>query len=217
VPAIWRFIRYLRGLIAHKRRRPGDDLLNALITARDGDDGMSEDELVAMAFLLIIAGHETTVNLISGGVLSLLQYPGEKARLLAEPGLIKPAVEELLRFSGPLMTATPRYARHDLDLSGTHIPAGAIVYASLASANRDEAAWERPDDLDIARTPNRHLAFGDGAHFCAGAALARAEAQIAILEFLRRFPRARVSGPLEWKPGNVLRGLKALPLDLRAA
>lgn len=217
VPAVWRFLRYLRGLVERKRRQPGDDLLSALIAARDGDDGMSEDELVAMAFLLIVAGHETTVNLISGGVLSLLQYPGEKARLLAEPGLIKPAVEELLRFSGPLMTASPRYARHDLDLAGAHIPAGAIVYASLASANRDEAAWERPDDLDIARAPNRHLAFGDGAHFCAGAALARAEAQIAVMEFLRRFPDARVAGPLDWKPGIVLRGLTRLPLDLCAA
>jgi len=217
VPAIWRFIRYLRRLIAGKRRRPADDLLSALILASDGDDRLSEDELLAMAFLLIVAGHETTVNLISGGILTLLQHPGEAERLLAEPGLIEPAVEELLRYSGPLMTATVRFARHDLDLAGTRIPGGGLVYASLASANRDEAAWEHPDRLDLKRTPNRHVAFGDGSHFCAGAALARAEARIAILEFLRRFPGARVSGPLEWKPGIVLRGLKALPLDLRGA
>jgi cytochrome P450 len=215
VPAIWRFMRYLRRLIAAKRRQPADDLLSALILARDGDDRMSEDELLAMAFLLIVAGHETTVNLIGGGILTLLQNPEQAERLLAEPVLIKPAVEELLRFSGPLMTASPRFARTDLDLAGTHIPGGGLVYASLASANRDAAAWDRPDELDIARNPNRHLAFGDGPHFCAGAALARAEAQIAILEFLRRFPRARVAGPLEWKPGILLRGLKALPLDLR--
>jgi cytochrome P450 PksS len=129
--------------------------------------------------------------------------------------LIGPAVEELLRFSAPVMNATVRFARHDLELAGTHIPGGALVYASLASANRDEAIWERPDELDVARSPNRHLGFGDGPHFCAGAALARAEAQIAILEFLRRFPRARLSGVPEWKAGIILRGLRALPLDLR--
>jgi cytochrome P450 PksS len=215
VPAIWRFMRYLRRLIAAKRREPADDLLGALILARDGDDRMSEDELLAMAFLLIVAGHETTVNLISGGIFDLIGHPDVAERLLAEPALIGPAVEELLRFSAPVMNATVRFARHDLDLAGTPIPAGALVYASLASANRDEAVWERPDELDIARSPNRHLGFGDGPHFCAGAALARAEAQIAILEFLRRFPRARLSGVPEWKAGIILRGLRTLPLDLR--
>jgi cytochrome P450 PksS len=217
VPSVWRFMRYLRRLIAGKRRQPGDDLLSRLILARDGDDRMSEDELLAMAFLLIVAGHETTVNLISGGILDLIQHSEAAERLLAEPALIGPAVEELLRFSAPVMTATVRFPRHDLDMAGTLIPGGALVYASLASANRDEAVWERPDELDIARSPNRHLGFGDGPHFCAGAALARAEAQIAILEFFRRFPQARVNGALEWKPGIILRGLKALPLDLRGA
>lgn len=217
LPAMFGFMRYLRGLIAAKRTAPGEDLLSALVATRAEDgDRLSEDELVAMAFLLLVAGHETTVNLIGNGLLALMRHPDQLAALAADPALRKPAVEELLRYDGPLVVSTERYAVEDTALGGATIPACATVYAGLAAANRDERAFENPDSLDIRRTPNRHLAFGDGMHFCAGAALARLEAQIAIGELVSRFPALALAGhaPFEWKGGIVLRGLKRLPVDL---
>jgi cytochrome P450 len=143
--------------------------------------------------------------------------PDRMAELAVDPSLRKSAIEELLRFDGPLLTSTERYAAEAVEFEGAAIPAGATVYAALASANRDEWAFADPDRLDLRRSPNRHLAFGDGMHFCAGAALARLEAQIAIGEFASRFPRARSLNPgaLAWKGGIVLRGLKALPVELQ--
>lgn len=210
-------LRFFRRLIRLRRREPGDDLLTALVQAEEKGDRLSEDELIAMIFLLLLAGHETTVNLIGNGVLALLQHPDQLQRLRDDPELIGPAVEELLRFTNPVAQPAARFAREDIELHGAVIPRGAIVLPLIASANRDEAAFERPDQLDLGRHPNRHLAFGLGAHYCLGAPLARLEAKIALLALVRRFPAMRLAVPAErlrWRPSVNLRGLTALPLHL---
>ncbi len=216
LPALLGMIRYLRRLVRTKREMPGDDLTSALVAARDGNDRLSEDELLAMVFLLLVAGHETTVNLISNGVLRLIEHPDQRDRLLADPALAPSAVEEILRFDGPLLTATERFTLAPTELAGVTIPAGGKVYGAIASANRDERAFDEPDVFDIARTPNRHLSFGDGPHFCAGAALARMEGRIAIPAVLARFPAMKLARdrPLVWKGGVVLRGLESMPVVL---
>ena len=171
--------------------------------------------MLAMVSLLLIAGHETTVNLIGNGMLALLEHPRQLERLRDDPGLIKPAVEELLRYDGPLETATERYAREDVTIAGVTIPRGEMVFAVLASANRDERQFDHADTLDLTREPNRHLAFGQGVHFCLGAPLARLEGQIAINTLLRRIPDLRLAVPrpsLRRRPGLVLHGLKSLPV-----
>ncbi|MGH9419398.1 MAG: cytochrome P450 family protein [Thermoanaerobaculia bacterium] len=213
VPAVFAFIRYIRRLIALKRQHPADDLITALVGARESEDRLSDDELLSMIFLLLIAGHETTVNLIGNGTLALLQHPAEMQRLRDDTSIVGPAIEELLRFGSPLETATERYAREALTFAGAALPAGALVYAVLASANRDEAVFPDPDRLDLARDPNRHLSFGLGIHYCLGAPLARMEGQIAIPALLRAFPEMRLTNaPLRWRRGMVLRGLEALPV-----
>lgn len=215
IPNVMAFVRYIRKLIELRRRTPEDDLVSALVKGEESSDQMDGDELLAMIFLLLIAGHETTVNLISNGTLSLMENPEQMDRLRNEPSLIKSAIEELLRFNGPLETATERYAREDVEIHGVLIPKGGLTYAVLASANRDEKEFENPDHLDLAREPNRHLAFGYGIHYCLGAPLARMEAQIAISTLLRRLPRLHLTmpaGKLRWKPGLVLRGLERLPV-----
>jgi cytochrome P450 PksS len=215
LPALLGFLRYIGKLIRARRKTRTDDLLSALVDAREAGDQLGEDELVAMISLLLIAGHETTVNLIGNGVLALLKHPDQLERLRKEPSLIKPGVEELLRFDGPLLTATERFAREHVEMCGVKIPPGEIVFAVLASANRDERQFAQPDRLDLAREPNRHLAFGLGAHYCLGAPLARLEGQIAINALLARFPDLRLGVPpaaLRRRPGLVLNGLKALPV-----
>ena len=215
IPHAWAFLRYIRRLIQAKRADPREDLLTALVQAEEAGDKLSEDELVAMAFLLLVAGHETTVNLIGNGTLALLEHPEQMERLRTEPALLKTAVEELLRYASPLETATERYAREDVVLAGVTIPRGEQVFAAIASANRDERQFPDPDRLDIAREPNRHLAFGLGMHFCLGASLARLEGQIALGTLLRRAADIRLgvaAGSLRWRRGLVLRGLEALPV-----
>ncbi len=215
IPNLWLFIRFLRRLIRARRTDPRDDLLSALIEAEEAGQRLNEDELLAMVFLLLVAGHETTVNLIGNGALALWQHPDQLARLRDDPGLIKPAVEELLRYSGPLELATERYAREDLPIAGVTIPRGSLVFAAIASANRDDRQFPEPDTLDITREPNKHLAFGQGAHFCLGASLARLEGQIAIGALVRRAVQWRPAvepAALRWRRGLVLRGLKSLPL-----
>ena len=189
--------------------------MSALVQVREAGDELSEDELLAMVSLLLIAGHETTVNLIGNGMLALMEHPQQMDRLRGDPSLIKPAIEELLRYDGPLETATERYAREDVTIAGVTIPRGEMVFAVLASANRDERQFAHADTLDLAREPNRHLAFGQGVHFCLGAPLARLEGQIAISTLLRRIPDLRLAVPrqaLRRRPGLVLHGLKALPV-----
>ena len=216
IPNVLAFMRYIRKLIDSRRSHPGDDLLTALLQAEEAGEQMSADELLAMVFLLLVAGHETTVNLLGNGTLALLEFPDQLEKLRNDPGMIKSAVEELLRFDSPLETATERFASEDLNLSGVRIPHGSLVYAVLASANRDKSQFENADQLDLARANNKHVSFGLGAHYCLGAPLARLEAQIAINTLLRRFPQLRLAIPrqkLRWRKGLVLRGLEALPLE----
>ncbi len=217
IPSVMSFLRYIRKLIKSRRERPGDDLSSALVQARESGDQFSEDELLSMIFLLLIAGHETTVNLIGNGTLSLLEHPESMDRLRNDPTLIQPAVEELLRYNGPIATATERFTSEDVTLCDVTIPRGELVFAVLASANRDERQFTNPDDLDLTREPNRHLAFGMGIHYCLGAPLARLEGQIAINTLLRRLPNLQlgiVPNRLRWRPGLVLHGLQKLPVIL---
>ena len=212
------FLRYIRKLIRLRRDNPQDDLTSALAQAEEAGDKLNEDELLSMIFLLLVAGHETTVNLIANGTLALLRYPEQMEKLRRDPSLVESAVEELLRFEGPVETATERYALEDVLISGATIPRGGLVYVVLASANRDERQFDNPDTLDITRQNNRHLAFGQGIHYCLGAPLARLEAQIAINALLRRFPFLQLAKPatdIRWKKGLVLRGLESLPVKLR--
>ena len=183
--------------------------------AEEADDRLSDDELVAMIFLLVVAGHETTVNLIGNGVLALLHIPEQLTRLRDDPAIDATAVEELLRFDSPVETATERYAREAIEIAGATIPRGACVYGASSSANRDETDFEEPDDLDLGRDLNRRLAFGHGIHYCLGAPLARLEGQIALRRLLDRVPTLRLAVPesrLRWRKGLNLRGLEALPV-----
>ncbi len=217
LPSLFRFVRYLKQVIAGKSAEPGDDLISALVQAEEASDRLSADEVLAMVFLLVVAGHETTVNLIANGALALLQYREERERLRAEPGLYRSAVEELLRFYSPVEVATERYAREPIEVAGVEIPKDALICPVLASANRDEKHFERPDELDVGRDPNRHLAFGDGIHFCLGAPLARLEGRIALEKLLARWPDLRLlvsPDELRWKRGLNLRGLESLPVAL---
>ncbi len=220
IPSMLRFMRYIRRILALRRAEPCDDLLSALVQAEESGDQLSEDELVAMVMLLLIAGHETTVNLIGNGTFALLSNPDQLARLKAEPALIKPAIEELLRYESPVEMATERYAREDIELAATVIPRGSLVLLVLASANRDEAQFPRADMLDISRAPNRHLAFGQGIHYCLGAPLARLEGEIAISTLLRRLPELHLAAApeaLNWRRGLILRGIERLPLAFTPA
>lgn len=211
LPGIWRIVGYLRALCAQRRVEPQDDLLTALVQAEAAGDRLSEDELIGMVFLLLLAGHETTVNLIGNGVLTLLEHPEQREQLRREPELITSAVEELARYASPVIMATERYAREDITVAGVTIPRGELVLAVLASANRDERQFANPDRLDLARTPNHHLAFGQGIHYCLGATLARMEVQIALATLLRRLPNLRLHAP-RWRRGMFVRGLEHLPL-----
>ena len=216
IPAIWKFNRYLRGFFKRRRAEPKDDLVSALIRAEEAGDTLSEDELFAMVFLLLVAGHETTVNLIGSGVLGLLEHPAQMEKLRQDSSLIKPAVEELLRYTAPVFLSTERYAREDVTMHGVTIPRGGMTLGVIGSANRDEAVFASPDRLDITREPNKHLSFGHGIHFCLGAPLARMEAQIAINTLLKRAPKLRLKGSIEslrWRQSLILRGLEALPVN----
>ena len=219
MPAVLVFLRYVRALIKKRRAQPSDDLAGALARAEEAGDQLSEEELLAMIVLLLIAGHETTVNLIGNGTLALIEHPEQMEKLRKDPGLIQTAVEELLRFDGPLAMATERFARQGVTVAGVEIPRDGLVFTVLASANRDERQFENPDALDIARENNKHLAFGLGVHYCLGAPLARLEGQIAINTLLRRTADLRLAVPrenLRWRRGLVLRGLGALPVAFAA-
>jgi cytochrome P450 PksS len=217
IPNVWMFLKYIRRLVRARRDAPRDDLVTALVTAEQSGDQLSEDELLSMIFLLLVAGHETTVNLIGNGSLALMKHPTAMQQLRESPTIIKPAIEELLRYDSPVESATERFAREDVTVAGLTIPRGSLVFAVICSANRDESQFERPNELNLTRDPNRHLAFGLGVHYCLGAALARLEGQIAIETLLRRIPRLSLAVPrtsLRWRPGLVLRGMKSLPVSL---
>jgi cytochrome P450 len=206
---------YLRELVDSKRTAPDDGLLSALVAA-EGEQRLTDDEVVSMGVLLLVAGHETTVNLIGTGVLLLLRNPDQLAALRADPTLLPGAIEEFLRFDGPVMMGPSRFAAADIEIGGQLIRAGELVLLAAGSANRDPARFERPDLVDIARRENRHVAFGHGIHVCLGAALARLEGEIAVGSLIRRFPDfglATADSALLWRP-SVIRGLQALPLRL---
>jgi cytochrome P450 len=209
------YVEYFRTLFKERRRQPEDDLISALVQLEEDGDRLSERELFSMASIILIAGHETTVNLIGNGTLALLQHPDQLNRLRHEPELIGPAIEELLRHSGPVESSTERYAAEDIDLGGVMIPRGDMVYAMLGSANRDAARFADADELDLTRDARQHVAFGHGIHYCVGAPLARLEGQIAIGTLIRRLPELRLAvapEELRWRPGIVMRGLAHLPV-----
>jgi cytochrome P450 len=208
-------VRMLAELVDAKQQRPGDDLVSALLQACDGDERLTQQELLSTLFQLIVAGHDTTTSLIGNGVVALLCHPEQLALLRAEPDRLPAAVEEVLRYDAPVPHSTFRYATETVSMGGSLIPAGAQVIISLAAANRDDARYASPDIFVIDRPYARHLAFGHGIHFCLGAALARMEGQLAFGSLLRRFPLVRLAGDtdgLHWDHGDglVLRGLSAL-------
>ncbi|MEV7416501.1 cytochrome P450 [Streptomyces sp. NPDC089919] len=196
----------------------GSDLLGALVQASDESGAMSEEELRSTAYLLLLVGHDTTMNLIGNGTLALLHHPGQAARLTApepDPRLVATAVEELLRYDSPVRDATFRCAAETITLHGRRIEAGDIVSLLIGSANRDGTAFPDPDRLELTRTPNDHLAFGYGPHFCIGAALARLEGSLALPLLLQRLGPISLAKPadeLPWRPTRVMRGLAALPV-----
>ncbi|MFB7707843.1 cytochrome P450 [Streptomyces sp. NPDC056105] len=206
---------YLRDLIEDKRASaPADDLLSDLIrtTAEDGDR-LSPDELCAMAFILLVAGHETTVNLIAGGVRALLTHPDQLAALRADMTLLGGAVEEMLRYEGPVENATYRFTVEDTEVGGTVVPGGSAVLVGLAAADRDPERFPEPDRFDIRRDARGHIAFGHGLHHCLGAPLARLEGQIALRSLLDRAPALALDGPADdWLPGMLIRGVRSLPV-----
>lgn len=207
---------YLEEVAARRRRAPRDDLISHLVAVSEADAGrLSDDEVVGVAVTLLFAGHETTVNLIGNGVLALLRNPRELERLRDDPELVGTAVEELLRYESPAQIIS-RTVDEDLDLDGHRLRKGDAAVALLGAANRDPEAFDDPDRLDVGRTPNPHVAFGQGIHFCLGAPLTRMEAEIAFPALLRRFPRMELATDRpQWRDTAVLRGLRSLPVRLR--
>jgi cytochrome P450 len=204
---------YFRTLFAYRRANPGDDLTTALLAARENDDALTDDEVLANIGLLFAAGHETTTNLIGNGLLALHRNPAELARLKAEPGLIPNAVEELMRYDSPVQL-TGRNALEDVEVLGQKIAAGEHVITLLGAANRDPAAYAGdPEALDVGRPGVRAISFGGGIHYCLGAQLARIEGEIAFRRLNERLPGLRLADPLNvtWKPTITLRGPAALP------
>jgi cytochrome P450 len=203
---------YFRAVVARRRAQPQADLLTALAQAEEAGGRLSEDEVYDNAVLLLIAGNETTTNLIGNGLLALLRHPDQLRKLQADPSLIPNAVEELLRYDGPVQFTT-RVAKTDLTLGGQAVRAGQMVFLMLGAANRDPAQFPEPDRLDVTRKDVKHIAFGAGPHFCLGAPLARLEGQIAFRTLLRRLPGLRLAeGPIEHRNNINLRGLQALPV-----
>ena len=208
------FLEYFTDLIERRRHALRDDLLSALIAAEEGDDRLSEEELLGTALFLLVAGHETTVNLIGNGTLALLQQRDQLERLRDDPSLDRQAVEELLRFDSPVQL-TQRITLDDYEVGGVTIPKGQNLIPLLGAANRDPAEFEEPDWLDLGReNANRHVAFGGGHHFCLGASLARLEGAVAIGSLVRRFPHIELDGTPERRTTFTLRGLEHLPVAI---
>ena len=205
-------IDYLRELVAQRRKEPKDDLISALVMAEDQGDSFTQEELFSMCVLLIFAGHETTTNLIGNGILALLNNPSELAKLRQNPSLIVPAIEEIIRYDGPVQTTT-RTALEPLEIGGKQMAKGDRISLTLGAANRDPAQFPDPDRMDITRGENRHVGFGFGIHFCLGAALARMESQLAIGAMVGRMPELRLeSADLVWRDNPILRGVNSLPV-----
>nr|WP_225953385.1 cytochrome P450 [Kibdelosporangium phytohabitans] len=215
--AVTKLVELIRHMIEVKRATPGDDLLSGLIAVRDDGDKLTDDELTSMIYLLLIAGHETTVNLIVNGVYTLLKHPEQLAALRKDPSLVTSAVEELLRYDGPVMVSIPAVTNGPVEIGDVTIPPGAVVMSALASANRDPRRFAAPDTMDITRSDNSHVTFGHGIHHCLGAPLARLEARIAFSDLLGRFPRLRLADPDAEParyPGLLLNGMARLDVLL---
>jgi cytochrome P450 len=207
--------RQIRNLIKLRRREPSDDLVTTLVQAA-AEGELNESELIASIFFLLIAGYETTINLTAVGALTLIQNPDEAERFKRDATIRESAIEELLRYTSPLDLATHRFACEDMIINSVKVSRGDAVFAVLGSANRDESQFPDPDALNLGRSPNRHVAFGHGIHFCLGAPLARLEARVALTTLFQRFPNLRLAQPAEslrWRKSLFIRGLKALPVE----
>ena len=212
---IGEFVGYLTDFFAQRRAAPADDLVSALLAARDETDALSEQEVFGTVVLLIVAGHETTVGLIGNAVLNLLEHPDQLALLQEEPGLISGAIEEVLRYEGPVERSLNRWAATDVELGGQTIRRGDLVIPILTAAGRDPTRFPEPDRLDVTREDTRHVAFGRGSHYCLGAPLARLEAEVALETLFRRLPQLRLAVPRnrhEWRPTPGFRRVVALPV-----
>lgn len=210
------FTRYLSGVFAERRREPREDLITSLLQAEEQGDRLSEQELFSMVILLIVAGHETSVNLIGNGVLALLQHPDQRQLLCEQMGLLPSAIEEMVRYDGPVERATMRFAVEEIEMGERTIRRGDAVSLVLAAADRDPRQFDQPDTFDITRQNNRHLGFGLGSHYCLGSTLARLEGQIALQTLLHRLPRIQLTTPVEtlrWRKVPILRGLHHLPVS----
>ena len=209
-----RLANFFRALIAERRAAPGDDFVSRMIAARDNEGRLSEDELVATCMLVLFAGHETTTHLLGNAVHALLDHPDQLQRLRSDPALIDSAVEEFLRYDGP-SNAIARVVKVDHEIEGRLLKAGDRVFGFANAANRDPRAFAEPQGLDLGRTPNRHLTFGFGLHFCMGAPLARLEAKRCIGRLVERFPRIeRAAGTPDWIDALAMRGVANLPVQL---
>jgi cytochrome P450 len=216
--AAMEFIGYFHGMFERRRAEPKEDLITNLVQVEEAGEQLESQELISMIFLLLLAGHETTLNLISNGTLTLLQHPDQLQLLRENPDLIKSAVEELLRYEGPIGASTMRWALEDVEIRGQKIPAGDMVLASLLAANRDPEVFENPDTFDIRRTPNKHMAFGYGIHYCLGAPLARMEGAIAFNNLIQRFPKLSLAvdpQALEWNETLLIRSMTKMPVRLK--
>jgi cytochrome P450 len=208
---------YFAELIAARRSEPGDDLVSALVCDGDAAGGLTGNELLSTVFLLVMAGFDTTVNLIASGTLALLTHPEEKTRLRQDPSLLPAAVEELLRFTNPVNHANDRFTTEDVPVGDVVIPAGEWVFPAISSADRDPARFPDPGRLDLGRDTSGHVAFGHGIHHCLGAPLARMEAEVAFGALLARFPRISLAlrpSELRWRPVSLMNGLESLPVRL---
>jgi len=212
--AVLQFSQYFFELLAERRRAPGEDLLSRLVQAEDGGTVLSEAELLSTCILLLVAGHETTVNLISGGTLALLRHPDQMERFRTDPGVLRSGVEEMLRFVSPVQL-TGRALTEDCEFGGVEFAEGDFAMLLIASANHDPEQFEDPERFDVTRTPNNHLGFGFGIHHCLGAPLARMEAQVALTSLVRRAPGLALTvGDVTYKTNVVLRGMESLPVSM---
>ncbi|KKI89455.1 cytochrome P450 [Bacillus sp. SA1-12] len=214
--SIKEFIQYLEKIIEKRKKNPSDDIISGLVIAEVNGDMLSHKELLSMLFLLIVAGHETTVNLIGNGMLALLQQRDQLEKLKDHPEYMKTAIEEFLRFTNPIEFATSRYAVEDFTFRNQEIKKGDFLFLGLAAANRDLDQFINPDKLDITRHPNKHLAFGNGIHFCLGAPLARLEGQVAFQHLIQNFPDMTLRSDMElkWRHSELFRGLESFPIIL---
>ncbi|WP_045508851.1 cytochrome P450 family protein [Bacillus amyloliquefaciens] len=213
--ALREFKQYMKTLIEEKRNHPGEDLTSKLIYAEEDGQKLSESELYSMLFLLVVAGLETTVNLLGSGTLALLLHKDQLENIKRQPDTIQTAVEELLRYTSPVIMMANRWAIEDFTYKDVSIKKGDMIFIGIGSANRDPEYFDEPDTLNVARTPNRHISFGFGIHFCLGAPLARMEASIAFNALLKRFPNIELNGSSEdltWRKNVFLRGLETLPV-----